>query len=380
MVSNDSDFLQVLSIDKLKADYLDELHKAIKKIKDRYREEESPNKKKRKEEIERDKQHRRILNASIFPFSHEDSLKKYKYRFVRASPLTELGIKNFDFLLFNFQDPYECIFGEAKGNINDEERIIIQSEERIKNVLDRNDYIKETYINGANADNEFIISVPFTHSSQIAKSILRKNKNIKVWSIGIAPGTSEPLINLEIPYVEKPNSARDMKHKNPNFNYLISNTISTSYSYKSVYIDSHYFAKLSLIIITKKHENSVFAYGDLLNVVKEEMDYLDDNLYLEKETTKILILALQIGFLEYTTNHIENEDSILNKSTFRITSRFKSPENQEKDLELKWIKFSIECDMNEEIKQTKQKIQDKYRKLRENHYRTMDDYQNNLRT
>ena len=306
------------------------------------------------------------MNACIFPFSQDDSFKEYGYSFLRASPLNELGVPNFDFILIDENDPLSIMFGESKSQINDPDKILKEFDIRIKVINERKDYIGKNYVSNISFDEEFVLGTYFTEASKMAKSIMRKNRDFKVWSLGQLPNHDSPIMKLEIPYDDS-NSKKStkMKHNKKEFNKKISNSIKTSYSFKSMYLESHPFAKLSIIIMIEKDGN-YFTFDDILDFVRREFDYINDSSIIFRETNRILELAEKIGFIEPVKDNNGN-------NKFKIISKYQDIEYQERDLKNKWINFSIEMDKKQEFDEIILNIQNKYRELR-NELKVMTDY------
>jgi len=65
-----------------------------------------------REEIDTQRQHRKLISYSIFPFAEGNPAG---YKFIRSEPLEELGVPNFDFLLWNLNG--SVIFGSSRDEL-----------------------------------------------------------------------------------------------------------------------------------------------------------------------------------------------------------------------------------------------------------------------
>ena len=86
-----------------------------------------------------------VLNSCIFPFVQTGLLtEKLDYAYIRSSPLSELKIKNVDFLIAS-QKKGLAIFGEAKGSIDDPSRVISEYKQRIEVINNNYEYVKNLF-------------------------------------------------------------------------------------------------------------------------------------------------------------------------------------------------------------------------------------------
>jgi len=93
--------------------------------------------------IKEDKFHKVVLNSCIFPFVQKGLLtEKLDYTYIRSSPLSELKVKNVDFLIASQKNGL-AIFGEAKGSIDDPSRVISEYKQRIEVINNNYEYVKK---------------------------------------------------------------------------------------------------------------------------------------------------------------------------------------------------------------------------------------------
>jgi hypothetical protein len=121
---DDSQFIKSLTFPKLKDEYTKAKELLLSKIDEKYKKLHDNMVNEKNQGIEEDKTHRMVLNACIFPFAQEDSLEKYGYYFLYASPLQELEVPNVDFVLFHPNPVIRAIMGEVKGRVSDPHRVV----------------------------------------------------------------------------------------------------------------------------------------------------------------------------------------------------------------------------------------------------------------
>lgn len=185
---DDTAFLDSLTFQDLKDEYRRARDAAIHNTEKKYRDEKSALTARKEKGIEEDKAHRMILNACIFPFAQDDSLKKYGYTFLRASPLSEVGITNLDFLLLNpDKGTSRAILGEAKGSVLSYDDVARQTKDRVRVAEENRSYIKEKYLRNLEVETEYVIGVDWPDGNRMMKTFLHKGGQIKVWSTG--PGS-----------------------------------------------------------------------------------------------------------------------------------------------------------------------------------------------
>lgn len=184
LLDEDTEFVSYLSFKDLQDEYRTKKKELIQNVEHRYKEELSSLRDRKLEEIETDKSHRMVLNACIFPFSQDGPLSNLGYYFIRASPLAELGATNLDFLLFHPDPEVSAIFGEVKSQVNDPKGVVDQTKKRINTVFDNKSYVKENYLKKLDAELEFVLGVWMSDTMELAKAVMRKGGDIKVWGTG----------------------------------------------------------------------------------------------------------------------------------------------------------------------------------------------------
>lgn len=299
--------------------------------------------------IDQDADHNRILSACIFPFVQQNNItQRLNYVYIRSSPLSELGVKNVDFLIASKTDGV-LIFGEAKGTITDPRVVIKEYKERIKAINENSAYIMNMFPDIKLW--EYVLGVPSHRATDTSKAITRSNASIILWQVGV---WNDDKLSLVVPDV---NAATRQKitHKNSALNKALGNEgVQTSTRFKTFYHESHPVAKMTVLTsIDKKLEQ--FTLSDLETSVSEELD----NTPASEITTiaeEIIESAIDIGFVKQLSN-----------KTYKIKSRYKDSGARYLELTKKWIKRKIElekkADLNQKLEQLENKFLARYTSL-----------------
>lgn len=354
---DDKEFIEFLSLRKLKEEYIQAKKDLFTSIDNNYAHQQSTLEQTYLKEIGKDQQHRRILNTCIFPFIEQGQLTEYGYHFIRASPLYEKDVPNFDFLVFHTTSPNIAIFGEAKGNANSPDDVIQQTKERIQIVEKFRNYITDMYLN-TSSEFEFVVCTGWPDAYELMKSIARKGGGIIVWNSSIpiiADEEKQELLDLLVPgsYYGMVNDL--MVHKDKNLNKHF-HKIRTSSQCKDFFIDSHRFSKLLIINYADGGKNDgVFTFTDLFELVKDTLDYLDTDT-IRKETEEIL---------NFAKDNLSFVDELQNQpGSYRIVSKGKKAAVREKELRDKWINYKIEQKKYEEKYSGLIEIQEQFKRKR----------------
>ena len=132
-----------------------------------------------REEINVQRQHRKLISYSIFPFVQG---RPAGYKFFTAEPLEELGVPNFDFLLWNLDG--KVIFGEAKSSVPaSADTVVNQLEERKEIAEDHKEHIEEEYLGSEIDHMEFVVSTYVNHGDKIAKAIIEEGAEFITWVV-----------------------------------------------------------------------------------------------------------------------------------------------------------------------------------------------------
>lgn len=133
-----------------------------------------------RDQIQKEKEHRRLLNLCVFPFTSDPSPSEFK--FVRADPLTEIDEPNFDFLLWDFNG--QAIFGEAKANIQQGANSLVnECQEQIDAVERNRDYIVENYLGEEPRHIEYVMTIFSSDADEITRSVIKKGVEVVTWAV-----------------------------------------------------------------------------------------------------------------------------------------------------------------------------------------------------
>lgn len=286
---------------------------------------------KRRDGIEQDANHNKILSACIFPFVQQNNItQKLDYVYIRSSPLSERGVKNVDFLIASKTDRI-LIFGEAKGTITDPRTTITEYKERIKTINENSVYIQNMFPDIKLW--EYVLGVPSDRAVETSKTITRSNTNIILWQVGIWDGDK---LSIVVPDTDTA-TRQKMMHKNNALNKALGHEgVQTSTSFKTFYHESHPVAKMTVLTsIDKKSEH--FTFTDLQTCVSEELDNTSDS-EITTIAEKIIRLAIDIGFVKQ-----------LDGETYKIQSIYKNSRARYHELKNKWIRRKIELDKKDDL-------------------------------
>lgn len=355
---DDSRFLEYLSFKELKTEYVREKKSRFSNIDKKYASDHDDIVKRKLIGIEQDKKHRMILNTAIFPFVADGELTKYGYYFVRASPLSELGVNNLDFLIFHMGPPNIAILGEAKGSADATDEIVVQMKDRMKIAREKTEFIQENYLK-TNAQFEFVLCVEWLYAHEVLKTIMRKGGEIILWSSGSISLDSklqvQEILELMIPMKEDGPEGRTMKHTDKDLNRYL-HKIKTSSECKDFFVESHPFAKLTVLnYVDRGKKDCIFTFEDLMELVGDTLDYLDQET-IRRETQWIL------DFSRNELGVVEEIDGQAGK--FRISIKGKRADVREKELKKKWIDFDIKRDKIFEKKRVLAEIQERFTEKR----------------
>lgn len=131
------------------------------------------------EEISVQRRHRKLISYSIFPFVQE---RPAGYKFFTAEPLEELGVPNFDFLLWDLDG--KVIFGEAKSSIPaSADTVVNQLKERKEIAEKHKEHIEDEYLGSEIDHMEFVVSTYVNHGDKIAKAIIEQGAEFITWVV-----------------------------------------------------------------------------------------------------------------------------------------------------------------------------------------------------
>jgi methionyl-tRNA synthetase len=144
-----------------------------------------------------------------------------------------------------------------------------------------------------------------------------------------------------VPPNEKNSPENSMIHSDLVFSKAMRRVETTS-NFKSIFPESHTFAKLSLLTQIRERQDGTFSFTDFQNLVGEELDYLEQN-EVNSITKRILKICEEIKIVEKMDTNNTSE------SFYKIISRGKKADTREAEIKKKWINFAIRKDMEQEI-------------------------------
>ena len=337
MPSNDSDFLRQLPRD-LHEGYKSEKKNLLEKINSKWSDRSIFAKNKDKG-IKIDTYHTEVLNACIFPFVQQGSLtRQIKYSYIQSSPLSELGVKNVDFLIASKTEGV-LIFGEAKGTITDPHTVISEYKRRIKAIEANFDYIMKMFPETKLC--EYVLAVQSGRAVETSKAILRSNASIILWQIN---KWNDELLSLVVPHTNDPSQRSKLMHSNNNLNKALAD-VRTSTAFKTFYHESHPVAKMSLLTTIDKGSKNCFTFDEFKACVDEELDNTPDNKIVEI-TQQIIDTSINIGFVKS-----------LDDATYKIQSKFKNSAARYEELKKKWITKTLDDNKEEVVNNELEKLQ-----------------------
>jgi hypothetical protein len=291
--------------------------------------------------IGEEKRHRELTNLCIFPFVEFQPLD---YEFIRADPLEELGVPNFDFLLFDFDG--HAIFGEVKASVgegyasNYVQDVIDQREE----VEEHEEYIVENYVGQPIRNPEFVLAVFAKDADAITREVISRRENIVTWRVHQME--KEIRINTTLPepedWTEDPDELYQLlKHDHAELNSTLPKYGSSTECF-DLFIESHPVTELRTLI-TARHKERGHSYVNrdaLQETIEDSLFYLDEDRRREIEED-IITLAMDINYLR----EWEKEEG-----DFKLVSRYTHSDGLEKTLKRKWIDYKV-GERKDEIRQ-----------------------------
>lgn len=129
--------------------------------------------------IDQEREHRRLVNFCVFPFVES---APEGYQFVRADPLEECDVENFDFLLHDLEG--KVIFGEAKAslptNVDSEINDILDQREIVEEFQD---HIEENYLGREMEFAEYVLATYDNYATAASRKMLARGEDVKVWGV-----------------------------------------------------------------------------------------------------------------------------------------------------------------------------------------------------
>lgn len=295
-----------------------------------------------RDNISRQKEHRELLNLCVFPFTKHNT--PADYRFLRADPLEEFGMKNFDFLLYDFDG--HVIFGECKANLLQQvDRELNDIKKQREKVEENLDYISEKYLLGDEISHiEYVVAVfTGTDAENVTGKILSRGDELITW--GVDRYKKEIAINQTIPEsLPEDSEAESLEEAFQNLRLRSEHSVgrlnSALKSEKSstecfdVFPESDRVTKLRSIITASQSEGryTFVDESDIAGILENDLFYLSED-RLDGLLETVIETAFDIGFLE------EWDDE---RGDYKIVSRYTHSDGLEKTLKKKWCDFKVE--------------------------------------
>ena len=299
-----------------------------------------------RKEIDVQRQHRKLISYSIFPFAQG---RPAGYKFITAEPLEELGIPNFDFLLWNLDG--SVIFGEAKSSIPDSASTVVNQLQERKNVAEEHkEYIEEEYLGSEINHMEFVLATYVNHGDKISQEIIETGAEFITWVVDAHSDTlwirqARPRSfpdNLE---AEDPDEMLEELNRRHTHDISALNgeldRVTTSFGQADILPTSIVVDRLRVVVQSRRVEGRYpcvdgddieeYVSNSTLNYSEERISGIVDDLI---ESGK------RINFLS---------DWADDRAELKIVSNYTAKDDLERILEDKWVEWRID-DMKDELR------------------------------
>jgi len=345
------DFDNLLYSKELKHAYDTETNKAMREIENEFNKNREHLIKTLKNSIDSERQHRDILNSCVYPFTERGSMSSSQYKFVRGSPLAELGLANMDFLLYKKHDKLPvAILGECKGSVSRISSVVEETRKRLKVAEDNIATIKESYLHLPPENDlllECVLAVPSGTSDEAIGKVIDTGGGIIVWKAAL---TGDPEISIAHP--PRFTHAMNMMHRDKGLNVGLKNAPSNR-RFLSVFPQSHPYLELTSIIRAAWPGDSglVLTEDEVRLALSKDLFYMEDS-YVRQKSAEILSSGVSIGFMEWSPK----------EGAYRIVARGNNRGQLELRLEDKWIDDHIRRQLEQRKSEESESIKEKYRK------------------
>lgn len=299
-----------------------------------------------REEISVQRDHRKLISYSIFPFVQGEPAG---YKLITAEPLEELDVPNFDFLLWNLDG--SVIFGEAKSSIPaNAPTVVNQLQERKEVAEEHKEYIEEEYLGSEINHMEFVVATYVNHGDKIAKALVESGTEFITWVVDAhsdtlwirqAQPTSFP-DNLE---AEKPDAMleeldRRHTHDVSSLNAEL-DRVTTSFGQADVLPTSIIVDRLRVVVQSRRVEGR-YPCVDRRDIT----EYVSNSAlnYSEERISEIVDDLIEAG---QRINFLSEWDD--DRAEFKLVSNYTAKDDLEQVLEDKWVEWRIE-DMKSELR------------------------------
>lgn len=292
--------------------------------------------------------HDRIINTCIYPFVETAlPIAQLGYRFVRAAPLSELGFKNIDFLIYRSAGRRPiAIFGEAKGGVTNLARTLTEFAER-RQIIERNlDYIKTNYLDtSSDPICEYVLAVKSSMATRMRDSVLESEIRLILWQVDY--------MHHKLQLVQAPSTEPDrhlMTHSDPELTstLAVSDGLTSFENTFAFFPQSHILAKLlnALQVVEKDGPNNILRPYKLNQYITAQLSYLDEA-RRQEQVEQIIQEALTINFAA----------KIPDSPDYLIASKSRSRASLEDEVKLKWIKSKLDKTWSDKVEEARERLQ-----------------------
>lgn len=181
MALSDDGFLRTVIHEDLRKRYLKDEKNEERRVRSEYRKGRKGNVERYTLAIERQDEHDDLVNLCVHPFIETAFMPtKLGYNFLRADPLLELGVRNFDFLVYKADAKRPiAIFGEVKTSITNSAELVRELKEKSGVVESNLGYVKKDYLKSSQDPLlEVVLAVPSRSSIEAYNAISNSNEPI----------------------------------------------------------------------------------------------------------------------------------------------------------------------------------------------------------
>lgn len=306
-----------------------------------------------RKEIDKQRRHRKLISYSIFPFSEEQPAG---YKFLTAEPLEELGVPNFDFLLWDLDG--SVILGEAKSSIpKNATSVVNQLSERMETAKVYQEYLERRYLGSEINHMEFVLVTYVQHGDKIAKEIIEEGLEVIPWVVDAHSDTlwlrqARPRSfpdNLEAEDPDEMLAELDRRHSHDvrSLNGEL-DRITTSFGQADILPTSIIVDQLRVVVQARRVEDRhpCVDRADIVKYVSNStLNYSEER--IERLVEELIEAGKNINFLS------EWDDD---RAEYKIVSNYTARDDLETVLQNKWIDWRIEGLKDELRKECEERI------------------------
>ena len=349
---DESDFLDMLKFEDLRERYQRERDQRLGDTRSAFQQDEEGIKRDIEAGIDADRRHREVLNLAVNLFANPAS-RPYQlgYRFVHGSPLHELGVPNFDFLVANVEaEEPVAILGEAKGSVSGPASTVAQTRERHQVVMDHIDHIKEYYLRTDEDPRvEVVLAMPAIGGQRVIEAIEDTGGGIIPWMTD----TGENLVNLELPRSIGGKARASMLHSDRALNRALERVKSMDRGF-DVFPQSPPFTKLRMLVVHAIKEGRRYWVDRevLSRRLRKELFYLSED-QVEGLVDEMVKMGFEVGVLK----EVDGRPA--------LSMRWGSRPSMEVELRKAWIDHRCGYELQKRIDGTIAELQEGFERERD---------------